>query len=65
VATRWTARGTHRGDFNGIPPTGRESTVTGITIDRVSNGQITESWTNWDTFGLLKQLGVVPATAQV
>jgi steroid delta-isomerase-like uncharacterized protein len=61
VATRWTARGTHRGDFNGIPPTGRESTVTGITIDRVSNGQIAESWTNWDTFGLLKQLGVVPA----
>lgn len=63
VATRWTARGTHRGDFNGIPPTGRESTVTGITIDRISSGQIAESWTNWDTFGLLKQLGVVPAEA--
>lgn len=66
VATRWTARGTHNGDFMGIPPTGRESTVTGITIDHISSGKIVESWSNWDALGLLKQLGVVAETpAQV
>ena len=61
VAMRWTARGTHKGDLMGISPTGKQATVTGITIDRFENGVIAESWTNWDTLGLLQQLGVVPA----
>ncbi len=66
VATRWTARGTHTGDFMGIPPTGREATVTGMTIDHIASGKIVESWSNWDALGLLKQLGVVAgAPAQV
>jgi steroid delta-isomerase-like uncharacterized protein len=64
VATRWTARGTHRGVLLGIEPTGKQSTVTGLTIDRIENGKIAESWNNWDTFGLLQQLGVVPALAE-
>jgi steroid delta-isomerase-like uncharacterized protein len=64
VATRWSARGTHRGPLLGIDPTGKESSVTGITIDRIENGKIVESWNNWDTLGLLQQLGVVPALAQ-
>lgn len=63
VATRWTARGTHQGELMGIAPTGRQATVTGITIDRIEDGKIVESWTNWDTLGLLQQLGVVPAAA--
>ncbi|HEU5362961.1 MAG TPA: ester cyclase [Gaiellaceae bacterium] len=63
VALRWTARGTHRGDLFGIAPTGKEATVTGITIDRWAGGKIAESWTNWDTLGLLQQLGAVPAAA--
>lgn len=61
VATRWTARGTHEGELFGIPATGKEGTVTGITIDRFEDGLIAESWTNWDTLGLLQQLGAVPA----
>ena len=64
VATRWTARGTHRGPMLGIEPTGKEATVTGLTIDKIENGKIAESWNNWDTFGLLQQLGVVPALAE-
>jgi steroid delta-isomerase-like uncharacterized protein len=64
VAVRWTARGTHKNELFGIAPTGKEATVTGITIDRWAGGKIAESWTNWDTFGLLQQLGAVPAPAQ-
>lgn len=64
VAIRWTARGTHRGDLFGIAPTGKETTVTGITIDRWQDGKIQESWTNWNTLGLLQQLGAMPAAMQ-
>ena len=63
VATRWTARGTHQGELLGIAPTGKESTVTGLTIDRIADGKIVESWNNWDTLGMLQQIGVVPTLA--
>jgi len=63
VATRWSATGTHEGDLMGMTPTGKQSTVTGITIDRIVDGRIAESWTNWDTLGMLQQLGVVPVLA--
>jgi len=63
VATRWTARGAHDGDLWGIAPTGKVATVTGITIDRFEGDRIAESWTNWDTFGLMTQLGVIPQAA--
>ena len=58
VCTRWTARGTHGGEFFGAPPTNKQATVTGITIDRVRDGQIVESRTNWDALGLMQQLGL-------
>jgi len=61
VCTRWTAVGTNTGEFWGIAPTGKQATVTGITIDRIAEGKIVESWTNWDALGLMQQLGVVPA----
>jgi steroid delta-isomerase-like uncharacterized protein len=64
VVTRWTARGTHQAELFGIPATGKQATVTGITIDRIVDGRIAESWTNWDTLGLLQQLGALPAMAQ-
>lgn len=63
VATRWTGRGTHQGELMGIPPTGKQVTVSGITISRVKNGKVVEEWSNWDTLGMLQQLGVVPAMA--
>jgi steroid delta-isomerase-like uncharacterized protein len=58
--TRWTARATHTGEFNGIPPTGKSGVVTGITINRVADNKVVEGWTNLDSLGLLQQLGVVP-----
>jgi steroid delta-isomerase-like uncharacterized protein len=65
VATRWTCRGTHKGELFGIAPTGKQVTVTGITIDRYVDGKLAESWTNWDTLGLMQQLGAVPAAMQM
>jgi predicted ester cyclase len=47
----------------GIPPTGKQVTVSGITISRLKDGKIVEEWSNWDTLGMLRQLGVVPEMA--
>ena len=64
VVQRWTFRGTHQGAFQGIPPTGRPVTLTGISIWRVAGGTIVESWHELDTLGLLQQLGAIPAPGQ-
>ena len=64
VVTRWTATGTHKGELAGIPPTGKSSTVTGVTVDRVVAGKIVESRGFFDQFGMLQQLGVIPTTGQ-
>ena len=60
VATRWTGHGTHSGEIAGVAPTGKEVTVSGLTISRLENGLVVEEWTNWDTLGMLMQLGAVP-----
>jgi predicted ester cyclase len=60
VPTRWKARGTHDGEFAGIPPTGKQGMVTGTTISRIAAGKIVEERSNWNTLGLLQPLGVVP-----
>ena len=64
VASRWTGRGTHTGEIQGIAPTGKEITVTGLTISRLDGEKIVEEWTTWDTLGMLVQLGAVPAAAR-
>ena len=60
VVTRWTCRGTHKGRFQGIPPTGKQITMTGITIFRIANGKLVEGWSNPDLLGMLQQLGAAP-----
>jgi len=64
VVTRWTAHGTHNGELAGLPPTGKPATVVGLGVDRVENGKIVESWGLFDQFGMLQQLGVIPAPGQ-
>ena len=64
VVTRWTARGTHQAELMGIAATNKQVTVTGIGIDRIVGGKIEEAWVNWDTLGLMQQLGVVPAPGE-
>jgi steroid delta-isomerase-like uncharacterized protein len=56
VITRWTARGTHKGYFQGIAPQGKEVEVPGITISRYIDGKIVESWFEWDRQDLMQQL---------
>jgi steroid delta-isomerase-like uncharacterized protein len=65
VATRWTGRGTHEGELMGITPTGKQVTVSGLTITRLEGDKIVEAFLNWDTFGMMQQLDAVPALAQV
>jgi steroid delta-isomerase-like uncharacterized protein len=61
VASRWIARGTHDGELMGIPPTGNQVTVHGITIHRFADGKIQEGWWNWDVLGVMRQVGAIPA----
>lgn len=65
VAARWTCRGTHEGQFQGMPPTGKQVEISGITISRIANGKIIEQWANPDVLGLMQQLGAVPMPTQV
>jgi steroid delta-isomerase-like uncharacterized protein len=61
VAWRWTIIGTHTGDLMGIPPTGKPIKITGIVVSHFVNGKWAEDYVNWDTLGMMQQIGVVPA----
>lgn len=64
VATRGRMRGTHRGDFMGIPATGKRVDVGYIDIWRIENGKAIENWVQLDLLGMMQQLGAVPAAGQ-
>ena len=61
VAGRMTTTGTHRGDFMGIPATGKQVKFSEIHIIRIANGKAVEHWGNSDDMGMMQQLGVIPA----
>ena len=44
----------------GAVPTGNQVTVTGTQTDYISSGKMVESWSNWDTLGMLRQIGALP-----
>lgn len=58
VVVRATLRGTHLGDFLGIPPTGNSITVSNIHIFRLGDGKIVEHWGHGDDMGMMRQLEV-------
>jgi steroid delta-isomerase-like uncharacterized protein len=60
VAARVSFRGTHRGEFQGIPPTGKEVAFSSIEIDRMVDGKVAEHWFEMDLLGLMGQLGAIP-----
>ncbi len=62
VASRFEWRGTHNGEFLGIPATGRHVRVWGVVIDRLENGRIKDTRIIMDTFGLMTQLGALPSS---
>jgi len=59
IAVRWTWRGTHKGEFKGIAPTGKEVTITGITILRIVGSKVAEEWGEMNSLGMMQQLGVI------
>jgi steroid delta-isomerase-like uncharacterized protein len=65
VVLRWHSSGTHRGELEGLAPTGARASVTGIGIDRWKDGKIVEAWTEWDNLGLARQLGAAPPEGSV
>ncbi len=56
VVTRWSITGTHRGEFQGIPPTGHTVQFNGIEFNRVRDGKIAEHVAQFDLAGLMRQL---------
>jgi len=61
VAIRWVASGTHEGDLMGINPTGRRVRLVGMTIERIADGQIAETWEIYDALGMMQQVGAIPS----
>jgi predicted ester cyclase len=65
VAFRATVRGKHTGEYMGAPPTGKQVTLTVISIYQIKDGKIVEDWTSGDMLGFYKQLGITPDMEQV
>jgi steroid delta-isomerase-like uncharacterized protein len=65
VVLHWKARGTHRGEFLGMPATNKTATVSGTSIMRLERGKIVEQWSDWNVLTLMEQLGLAaPSHAQ-
>ena len=60
VVTRVTIRGTHRGEFMGIAPTGKQINVATVDIVRFANGKVVEHWGVTDQLAMMQQLGAIP-----
>jgi len=65
AAARITFRGTHRGEFVGVPATGNSVTMGAIGILRFDGGEVVEHWATLDLLGLMQQIGVAPKQSDV
>ena len=63
VATRFTARGTHRGELGGVAASGRFVTVPCLVLTRIVNGRIVEDFEVFDQLGMFQTIGTVPVSA--
>ena len=61
IVARMTYRGTHKGEFQGIPATGKKIEVRGVAIARLTGGKFVEGWGYYDRLGMMQQLGVIPS----
>jgi steroid delta-isomerase-like uncharacterized protein len=64
LAVHWVVTGTHKGDFRGIAPTGKQIRITGMTLARVKDGKLAEDRVYFDRMTMFEQLGVVPGAMQ-
>ena len=58
---RVSTRGTHKGEFMGIAPTGKPIDISEIHIVRIDGDKMVEHWGNGDELGMMQQLGVIPS----
>jgi steroid delta-isomerase-like uncharacterized protein len=65
VLLRWTVKGTHKGPFLGVGPTGKPFKTQGITVYTFRNSKILEEWTQWDALGLIRDLGIAQQVANL
>ena len=63
VAARYSVEATHRGEFMGVPATGKRIAISGITILRFVDGKCSERWNEANFLGLLQQIGGLPASS--
>ncbi|MGQ0600464.1 MAG: ester cyclase [Anaerolineales bacterium] len=63
VAVQHRLVGTHNGDFQGVPPTGKAVVVPAIAIFRIAEGKVAECWLNAELVGLMMQIGAIPSPA--
>jgi predicted ester cyclase len=61
VVARYTMRFTHKGEFLGVAPTGKEVSQTETAIYRIAGRKIAEAWAVHDSLGLMQQLGAIPS----
>ena len=63
VAVRLNVTGTHKGEFQGIPPSGRKLSLDEMAFLTVIDGRITEGWITSDTMNFMQQIGATPTTS--
>ena len=61
VAIRLSVTGTHKGEFQGIPPTGKKLSLDEMGFISIIDGKIVEGWISADTMGLMQQIGALPS----
>ncbi len=60
IAVRLNVTGTHKGELQGIPPTGKKVSFSAMDFITLQDGKVSEEWLNADTMGLMQQLGAIP-----
>jgi steroid delta-isomerase-like uncharacterized protein len=63
VASRWTITATHRGTFQGVPPSGKAITMPGVDFTRIVDGRVAEHWAQFDLLAVMQQIGAIPVPA--
>ena len=59
VVASWMISGVHTGEYNGVAPTNKKISVEGISIHQIADGKIMDSYSVWDTLGLMKMIGAI------
>jgi predicted ester cyclase len=60
VARRWTLSGTHKSEYQGIPPTNKKIVSSGNNIFRIADYKVAEIWSRYNALGMMQQIGVIP-----